>query len=152
MIGVGGLYFLPQARGRVVGIQETLIGLAQILEPLIIVCLGASKPSAFWTAAAIITVGILPLFMAFTLPAMDTTATSKNLTIGNSSQFSFKRIMLLLSYGGFIAGIGGWIEGGLIALLPVYNTDWSTYYRYGMAANHTGRGLNDIPVSCRLAC
>ena len=61
--------------------------------------------------------------MAFTLPAMDTTATSKNLTIGNSSQFSFKRIMLLLSYGGFIAGIGGWIEGGLIALLPVYNTD-----------------------------
>ena len=112
-----------QARGRVVGIQETLIGLAQILGPLIIVYLGASKPSAFWTAAAIITVGILPLFMAFTLPAMDTTAISKNLTLGNSSQFSFKRMMLLLSYGGFIAGIGGWIEGSLIALLPVYNTD-----------------------------
>ena len=103
--------------------KNTLIGLAQILGPLIIVFFGASKPSAFWTATAIITVGILPLFMAFTLPAIDTTATSKNLTIGNSSQFSFKRIMLLLSYGGFIAGIGGWIEGGLIALLPVYNTD-----------------------------
>ena len=112
-----------QARGRVVGIQETLIGLAQILGPLIIVWLGATKPSAFWAAAALITAGILPLLMASALPAMDTTATSKNLSIDNSSKLSFKRMMLLLSYGGFIAGIGGWIEGSLIALLPVYNTD-----------------------------
>jgi MFS family permease len=112
-----------ETRGRVVGIQETLIGLAQILGPLIIVLLGASKPSAFWAAAAIIMVGIFPLFIAIPLPAGDTTATSKNLTATHLSQFSFKRVMLLLSYGGFIAGIGGWLEGSLIALLPVYNTD-----------------------------
>ena len=112
-----------QARGRVVGIQETLIGLAQILGPLIIVMLGASKPNVFWAAAAIIALGIVPLFIAIPLPAVNTTANSKNLTAAHSSQFSLKRVMLLLSYGGLIAGIGGWIEGSLIALLPVYNTD-----------------------------
>ncbi len=29
----------------------------------------------------------------------------------------------MLSFGGLIAGLGGWIEGSLVALLPVYNTD-----------------------------
>ena len=68
-------------------------------------------------------VGIMPLIIASTLTAIDTTRTCKNLSFANSSQFSFKRMMLLLSYGGFIAGIGGWVVGGLIALLPVCNTD-----------------------------
>ena len=119
-----------QARGRVVGIQETLIGLAQIIGPLIIVLLGASKPSVFWAAAAIIALGILPLFMAFPMAAVDPTAISKSLASVKSSQFSFKRMMLLFSYGGFIAGIGGWIEGSLIALLPVYISDIGLYAAY----------------------
>ena len=31
--------------------------------------------------------------------------------------------MKLISYGGLIAEVGGWIEGSIIALLPVYNND-----------------------------
>ena len=112
-----------QARGKVVGIQETLIGLASIVGPLIIVVLGANKPSAFWVAAAIIVIGIPPLFIASTLPAVDKASTIKHQQQSKSFKFSPAGIFILLGYGGLIAGIGGWIEGSLVALLPVYNAD-----------------------------
>ena len=57
--------------------KNTLIGLAQILWPLIVVFIDASKPSAFWTDATIIMDGIVPLFVASNLPAIDATVTSK---------------------------------------------------------------------------
>lgn len=112
-----------KARGKVVGIQETLIGLAAIVGPLIIVALGASKPSAFWAAAAIIAIGIPPLLIASTLPAVDKASSTKHQQSSTSFKFSPAGIFLFLGYGGLIAGIGGWIEGSLVALLPVYNTD-----------------------------
>lgn len=110
-----------QARGKVVGIQETLIGLASIVGPLIIVALGASKPSAFWAAAVIIAIGIPPLFTASTLPAVDKASAIKHQQQSKSCKFSPAGIFLLLGYGGIVAGIGGWIEGAIVALLPVYN-------------------------------
>ncbi len=66
---------LVQARGRIVGIHETLIGLASILGPLIIVVFGANKPTTFWIATTIIAVSIVPIFISATIPAIDKQAT-----------------------------------------------------------------------------
>jgi MFS family permease len=110
------------ARGRVVGIHETLIGLASIIGPLIIVALGTAKPSAFWVGAVILVLAIAPLFVAEALPATDKASVDEssvnklNLNIRSS-------LIFWLSFGGLIAGLGGWMEGGLVALLPVYAAD-----------------------------
>ena len=110
-----------QSRGKIIGIHETLIGMASIIGLLVIVALGASKPSAFWAAAAIIAIGIPPLFIASTLPAVDKASAIKHQQQSKSCKFSPAGIFLLLGYGGIVAGIGGWIEGAIVALLPVYN-------------------------------
>jgi len=108
------------ARGRIVGIHETLIGLASIIGPLIIVALGAIKPDAYWVAAGMIATSIPPLFVAASIPAVNINAASIPVK-KNGAALSFA--MLFVSFGGLIAGLGGWIEGSLFALLPVYNTD-----------------------------
>lgn len=105
------------ARGRVVGIHETLIGLASIIGPLIIVVMGAAKPSIFWTGAMILILAIVPLFLAESLSAVDKNSMlEQNLTKHSS-------LILWLGFGGLIAGLGGWMEGSIIALLPVYTAD-----------------------------
>ena len=108
------------ARGRIVGIHETLIGLASIIGPLIIVALGAIKPDAYWVAAGMIATSIPPLFAAVSIPAVNI-YTAPIPIKKNGAVLSFA--MLFVSFGGLIAGLGGWIEGSLFALLPVYNTD-----------------------------
>ena len=104
-----------QARGRVVGIHETLIGLASIIGPLIIVAVGAAKPTAFWLGAAICGLAIAPLFAATQLPATDVASSQ---SVQRTSIWIF-----WLGLGGLVAGLGGWIEGSIIALLPVYTSD-----------------------------
>ena len=104
-----------QARGRVVGIHETLIGLASIIGPLIIVAVGAAKPTAFWLGTAICGLAIAPLFAATQLPATD---------VASSQSVQRPSIWIFwLGLGGLVAGLGGWIEGSIIALLPVYTSD-----------------------------
>ena len=105
------------ARGRVVGIHETLIGLASIIGPLIIVVMGAAKPSIFWTGAMILILAIVPLFLAESLSAVDKNSMLEQNLTKNSS------LILWLGFGGLIAGLGGWMEGSIIALLPVYTAD-----------------------------
>ncbi len=104
-----------QARGRVVGIHETLIGLASIIGPLIIVAVGAAKPTAFWLGAAICGLAIAPLFAATQLPATDVASSQ---SVQRTSIWVF-----WLGLGGLVAGLGGWVEGSIIALLPVYTSD-----------------------------
>lgn len=114
------------ARGRIIGIHETLISIAAILAPLIIVGVGAIKPSAFWIAGAIIMVAIIPLFIAATLPAVE------NSNQGNKSivlpRFNLGKnlkhsVAFLMGFGALIAGLGGWMEGSILAFLPVYSAD-----------------------------
>jgi MFS family permease len=107
-------------RGRVVGIHETLIGLASVIGPLIIVALGVSKPSVFWAGAAILILAILPLFAATTLAAVDKSSMLEH-NLNNSTTRS--NLIFWLGFGGLIAGLGGWMEGSLFALLPVYTSD-----------------------------
>ncbi len=108
------------ARGRIVGVHETLIGLASIIGPLIIVVLGAVKPHAYWVAAGMIALSILPLFVAAGISATNIDAASEP---ANKNGAAFNFALLFISFGGLIAGLGGWIEGSLFALLPVYNAD-----------------------------
>ena len=104
-------------RGRVVGIHETLIGLASIIGPLIIVAVGATKPSVFWAGAMILILAIPLLFVADSLPAVDKNA------MGEQPINRHYNLILWLGFGGLIAGLGGWMEGSLVALLPVYSAD-----------------------------
>jgi MFS family permease len=105
------------ARGRVVGIHETLIGLASIIGPLIIVAVGAAKPSVFWAGAIILVLAIVPLFVAESLPATDKSSVNEQ-AINRQSN-----LILWLGFGGLIAGLGGWMENSIVALLPVYTAD-----------------------------
>jgi len=113
------------ARGRIIGIHESLIALASIAGPMIIVALGVSKPSAFWVAAAACIVAIAPLFIASTIAAVDDSAVNNN-KVKIKTSITTKLCQSLafwLGLGGLIAGLGGWIEGSLFALLPVYVSD-----------------------------
>ena len=115
------------ARGRIVGIHETLISVATVVGPLIIVALGIAKPTVFLVAATCLVAGCLPIFYASKLNAVDEISTSKIASKFNLNQF----LLFWLGLGGLIAGLGGWIEGSLVALLPVYVSD------IGLASQNT---------------
>src|SRR5450830_101318 len=114
------------ARGRIIGIHETLIALASVAGPMIIVALGVSKPSAFWVAAAACMIAIPPLFIANKIPAVDHSNSSVDSKPASQPNFNTKlrqSLIFWFGFGGLIAGLGGWIEGSLLALLPVYVGD-----------------------------
>lgn len=114
------------ARGKIIGIHETLISVAAIIAPLIIVGVGEIKPSAFWIAGAIIMVAILPLFIATTLPAVENSKESdsiKTLPSFNLGKNLKHSVAFLMGFGALIAGLGGWMEGSILAFLPVYSAD-----------------------------
>jgi MFS family permease len=139
------------ARGRIIGIHETLISIAAILAPLIIVGVGAIKPSAFWIAGAIIMVAILPLFIASNLPAVENSNqdnTSIVLPILNLSKNLKHSIAFLMGFGALIAGLGGWMEGSILAFLPVYCAD------IGLASSNVAWLLTILGVgamTCQIA-
>jgi MFS family permease len=114
------------ARGRIIGIHETLISIAAILAPLIIVGVGALRPTAFLIAGAIIIVAILPLLIAATLPAAEDSNQGNSNTVSPSFDLG-KKLKLaaafLTGFGAIIAGLGGWMEGSILAFLPVYCAD-----------------------------
>lgn len=110
-----------EARGRIVGIHETLIGAASVAGPLLIVALGAIKPDVFWIAAAIMMLAIPLLFIAVTLPTVDDAAINQHARTKPRGMIS--TIGIGVTFGALIAGLGGWIEGSILALLPVYSAD-----------------------------
>lgn len=116
-----------KSRGRVVGIHEALIGIATIIGPLIIVAVGAFKPTAFWLSAGIILMAAPPLFFATLVPAVDK-ATHDQHALATKSKFSlnqgiYQKILAWVGFGALIAALGGLVDTGLMALLPVYMTD-----------------------------
>jgi len=112
------------ARGRIIGIHETLISIAAILAPLIIVSVGAIKPTAFLMAATIIMLAIIPLFIATTLSVTDGPQDNnfKDSHLNLSKPIK-QTIAFLMGFGALIAGLGGWMEGSILAFLPVYSAD-----------------------------
>lgn len=123
-----------EAQGRIVGIHEALIGLASIIGPLFIVALGAVHASIFLVAAAVVTSALMPLYIAETISAVDATtyqAGQESTAKFTLPAFAQASIIFWLAFGGLIAGLGGWIENSLLALLPVYITD------IGLASSNT---------------
>lgn len=101
------------ARGRIVGIHETLLGIAAILGALLVVVIDATKPDAFWIAAIVMLIGFIPLAFATTIS-----------THPKEKQASFNlKVKHWLGFGALVAGLGGYVEGSLLALLPVYSAD-----------------------------
>lgn len=113
-----------EARGRIVGIHETLICLASFIGPLIIVAYGATQATAFWIAAGFTILAIAPLFVATQLPAVNdfNTQAEKENEKSPGLFASIISILLATGLGAMIAGAGGWMEGSLLALLPNYGT------------------------------
>ena len=101
------------ARGRIVGIHETLLGIAAILGALLVVVIDATKPDAFWIAAIVMLIGFIPLAFATSIS-----------THTKEKQAGFNlNIKYWLGFGAIVAGLGGYVEGRLLALLPVYSAD-----------------------------
>lgn len=112
-----------QAQGRIVGIHESLIGLASVAGPMLVVALGAERPDGFYWAAGLTALAIPPLWLARTLAASDkdTPPEQQLATPGRLTQL--KLALLGISLGAWVAGLGGWIEGSLLSLLPVLAGD-----------------------------
>jgi MFS family permease len=107
-----------EARGRVVGIHETFIAIASVVAPLIVAAVGVARPSAFYLASGIMLLALAPLFLASQLSVNDNAESQVAAPLIATNTLTF-----WLGLGGIIAGLGGWIEGSLLALLPVYNAD-----------------------------
>jgi MFS family permease len=69
---------------------------------------------------------ILPLFIAATLPAAEnsneggSSTVLPNFNLGKNLKHS---VAFLMGFGALIAGLGGWMEGSILAFLPVYCAD-----------------------------
>ncbi|MBZ8139474.1 hypothetical protein CLD22_06100 [Rubrivivax gelatinosus] len=93
------------ARGRVVGVHETLIGVASVAGPAAVALLGTLRPDAFHLGAAACLAALLPLMLARTL------AVHAEPEAGTGWRG--------LGLGAWIAGLGGWMEGSLLSQLGV---------------------------------
>ncbi|HOY69377.1 MAG TPA: MFS transporter [Methylotenera sp.] len=105
------------ARGRVVGIHESLLAFAAILGPLLIVSIDTVKPDAFWVASTVImlALAIIPFAMPVAINNQAQTVT-QTFSLSNSLKF-------WLGFGAIVAGLGGYAEGSLLAFIPVYIAD-----------------------------
>lgn len=125
-----------EARGRIVGLHETLIGLAAVAGPMLVAATGVMQPLPFWLGALACLLAVLPLGAATLLSASpEATADSSGTTATPPAEATaataagpgpLGRTVALLagvSLGAWLAGLGGWIEGGLLAMLPVYAAD-----------------------------
>lgn len=136
-----------EARGRIVGLHETLIGLAAVAGPMLVAATGVMQPLPFWLGALACLLAVLPLGAATLLSASPEATAESSPTAGTTAAAStdpastvptsaarlapagpgpLGRAVVLLagvSLGAWLAGLGGWIEGGLLAMLPVYAAD-----------------------------
>ena len=114
------------SRGRIVGLHETLIGLAAIAGPLLVAATGVQQALPFWLGSLACLLAVAPLGAA-TLLSSSPAAAERPPAAAEPAwhQRAWRGLGLLagISLGAWLAGLGGWIEGGLLALLPVYATD-----------------------------
>lgn len=106
-------------RGRVVGIHETLIHLAQVIGPLLIAWIGIARANIFYLGAAVALCAVLPLFWA-------------NVPMQNAHDHQPAPVpIFLIGMGkdiqhifgiriGFLAGI---VDGVLFGMLAVYEVN-----------------------------
>lgn len=132
-----------EARGRIVGVHETVIGIASVLGPMAVAALGPQGPAAFGLAAVVCLAATLPLPLAQTAPPLvlsQTPNASPNAATAASAhpdasrswsrlpsalgpprraQVALWRFITHVSPWAVLAGLGGWMEGGLLSQLGV---------------------------------
>ena len=114
-----------QARGRTIGIHESLLATAAFLGPLMMVTMDSIKPDAFWIAAGVMLCGFIPLQFAHSIPAHtmeEMSETGSAITTNVKFNIS-KTLQYWLGFGAVVAGLGGYVEGSLLAFTPVYTAD-----------------------------
>lgn len=110
------LYMLVpiNARGRVVGLHESLLAFSAVLGPLLIVSVDAIRPDAFWIAATVMLIGLIVLPLVNTVSAQsETISTQPSFQLSSTLKFWF-------GFGALVAGLGGYVEGSLLAFIPVH--------------------------------
>lgn len=114
-----------QARGRTIGMHESLLATAAFLGPLMMVTMDPIKPDAFWIAAAVMVCGFIPLQFAHTIPAhtLEEVSETAPITKANVKLNASKAMQYCLGFGAVVAGLGGYVEGSLLAFTPVYSAD-----------------------------
>ena len=106
-----------QARGRIVGLHEALLGVAAVLGPVVVAWFGALAATPFLVAALSVALAIVPL-------AGTRAIRLERAPPGPRARASAGRLVAELqryrSVGVVIAGLGGMIEAAWLALFPVY--------------------------------
>lgn len=106
----------PGAKGRVVGIHETLIGIAAFVGPALLAASGMRSVAPFAVAAGFCVLAALPL--AFAQLGNHAAAPAGRRAAGATRRLA--RWLPFLALAPMVAGFGGLIENALYALLPVY--------------------------------
>jgi len=106
-----------EARGRLVGLHEALLGVAAVAGPALIALLGASADVCFVASAAFVAAAALPLPLAHAIRLAPVPAPARE---PRSAAAKLAALRHFLSLGALIAGLGGVIEGAWLAVFPVY--------------------------------
>lgn len=124
----------PGAKGRIVGIHETLIGAAAFVGPAVLTLTGVRSVAPFAAAAGFSLLAALPvLFARLGNRPLGSVRTPAPLPPGAApAPLRALRWMLpFVALGPLVAGLGGLIENAWYALLPVYTTDGGYDARQG---------------------
>lgn len=108
-----------EQRGRVVGIHETLIHLAQVIGPLLIAWIGIASGNIFYLGAAVAVMALLPLFWA-DIP-MQNAADHRPTSVKSFLLGMLRDVKHIFGIRiGFIAGV---VDGVLFGMLAVYEVN-----------------------------
>jgi MFS family permease len=106
-----------QSQGKIVGLHESLLGVAAIAGPALVAVLGAGGSAAFVIAAMFTGAAIVPLVLASSahrsIEAAELSVESDPLSVQSCGSGVRQSGMLA-------AGIGGLIESSLISMFPLY--------------------------------
>ncbi len=109
-----------RTRGRIVGLHESLLGIASIAGPALVALLGADGFPSFITAAAFTAAAAFPLILASLYnspPTMEARPFKSLLSAVEGTIAGITRT------GPLTAGIGGVIESALISMFPVFASE-----------------------------
>ena len=106
-----------QMQGKVVGVHESLLGVAAIAGPALVAVLGADGSPAFVVAAAFTGAAIFPLVLAGLIYRPQAAQERAPARTPDSVKWRVSRV---LHSGMLTAGIGGLVESSLISMFPLY--------------------------------
>lgn len=108
-------------QGRIVGIHESLLGIAAVVGPALIGLIGVNSRWPFFVAAALSLSASIPLLLAGRCE-MPTAAHAARVDVNPPRLHTVRSFV---SLGALVAGTGGLIEGGFVSFFPVFASEQS---------------------------